>query len=204
MTTWLHRQRLDAVRTTVLACGARTIVDLGCGDGDLLIQLVREPQIERVLGIDASQPALDRLAARLEEQPSDGRAAVQLVTGSLLDRMKLDASFDCAVLVETIEHLEPGSLSMLERSVFSEMAPRSVVITTPNADYNVLLGVPAHRFRHPDHRFEWSRNRFQIWANGVGFRNGYAVRHSDIGGNHPQLGGASQMALFQRADDTIS
>jgi small RNA 2'-O-methyltransferase len=106
------------------------------------------------------------------------------------------AGFDCAVLIETIEHVDPDRLSALDRAVFRGMRPRTVVVTTPNAEFNPLLGVPPRRFRHPDHRFEWSRAKFQNWAEGVARRNGYAVRCADIGGRHPELGGASQMAVF--------
>ena len=78
------------------------------------------------------------------------------------------------------------------------MRPQHVIVTTPNADYNPVLGVPAHRFRHPDHHFEWSRDRFGQWADGVAARGGYTVTRRDVAGAHPALGGASQMALFTR------
>ena len=85
-------------------------------------------------------------------------------------------------------------------AVFRAMRPATVVITTPNADFNALLGVPGHRLRRPDHRFEWGRARFRCWAEGVARRNGYAVACRDLAGAHPLHGGASQMALFEREE----
>lgn len=110
--------------------------------------------------------------------------------------------FDCAILIETIEHLDPGHLSKLEQALFRRMRPRMAVITTPNADFNPLLGVPPHRMRHPGHRFEWGRRKLRAWCDRAADAAGYVVEVQDIAGNHPALGGASQMAVFRKADDS--
>ena len=199
MTTGLHRERLDAVHRAVVETGARSVIDLGCGDGDLLLRLAAEPGIARILGLDLSAAALDRLRARLRGQP-DGGPRIALRAASMLAPAPEMAGFDCAVLLETIEHLPPGSLSRLERAVFRVMRPGHVVITTPNAEFNPLLGVPAHRFRHPDHRFEWTRAEFHHWCDRVAAGTGYTVAVADIAGHHPVLGGASQMGVFARRD----
>jgi small RNA 2'-O-methyltransferase len=126
-------------------------------------------------------------------------AQVDLIHGSMAEARVALAGFDCAILIETIEHIDPECLSMLERAVFARMRPATVVITTPNVEFNPLLGVPAHRFRDPDHRFEWDRAKFRRWATGVADRNRYWVICRDIAGRHPVLGGASQMAVFAAA-----
>ena len=196
MTTWLHEERLEAAREAVVASGAASILDLGCGEGDLLIRLLDEPQIERILAVDICNRVLDRLRQRLDARTEPLSASVELRRGSMTEAARSHTGFDCAILIETIEHIAPERLSGLERAVFLESRPRTVVITTPNAEFNALLGVPAHRFRHPEHRFEWSRERFRLWAEGVAGRTGYTVTCHDIAGRHPALGGASQMAVF--------
>jgi small RNA 2'-O-methyltransferase len=118
-------------------------------------------------------------------------AELYLIHGSMTDAGPEFTAFDCAILIETIEHIDPGRLSALEHAVFRKMQPATVVVTTPNAEFN------PHRFRHSDHRFEWDRTKFQRWARGVAARNGYDVVRHDIGGAHPTLGGASQMAVFK-------
>lgn len=199
MTTWLHEQRMADACAVVRQCGARTVLDLGCGDGDLLVRLAVEPQIERIVGVDVCRDSLDRLRARLEALDGMEATRVELVRGSMTEGRATLTGFDCAVLIETIEHVDPDRLSALERAVFAGMRPATVVITTPNAEFNPLLGVPSHRFRHPDHRFEWDRARFRQWARGVAGRNGYQVEFRDTAGRHPTLGGASQMAVFSDA-----
>jgi len=199
MTSYLHKQRLEAVQAIVRKCRARTLLDLGCGDGDLLTLLAMDPQIEKIVGIDLSLETLQRLRRRISALKGDTGAHVDLVHGSMIEARASLAGFDCAVLVETIEHIDPDQLSALERSVFGVMRPSTVVITTPNADFNSLLGVPPDSFRHPGHRFEWGRAKFQRWALGVSSRNGYGVACSDLAGRHPVHGGASQMAVFEVA-----
>lgn len=199
MTSPLHEQRFEAVLEVVRDSGAGSVLDLGCGEGDLLVRLAATPGIDRIVGLDPSGDALGRARARLDGLAGGTCAQVALVHGSATDAGTALAGFDCALLVETIEHIEPERLSAVERSVFAAMRPTTVVITTPNADYNPLLDVPAHRFRHRDHRFEWSRAKFRQWAQGVAARNGYTAEYRDIAGNHPLHGGASQMAVFRMA-----
>ena len=196
MTTWLHEERLNAVRAIIRDRRARRILDLGCGDGDLLLPLALDPEIERIVGVDTDPAALSRLQRRLEEAASENRPEIRLVHGSMIEGGAALAGFDCAILLETIEHIDPGRLSVLERNIFVAMRPATVIITTPNAEYNPLLGVPPHRFRHPGHRFEWDRAKFLKWAEGVAERQRYSMVCRDIAGHHPTLGGASQMAVF--------
>ena len=202
MTTWLHEQRLEAVLAAIRESGARSVLDLGCGDGSLLVRLAQDAAVARIVGIDLSSDSLARLRKKLQALPDENREKVELIHGSISEPRRLLAGFDAAVLVETIEHIDPDRLSLVERRVFQDMRPETVVITTPNGDFNPLLGVPPHRFRHPDHRFEWGRAKFRSWAEGVAERNGYAVTCRDVAGAHPVHGGASQMALLRQRTDS--
>ncbi|MET4103582.1 2-polyprenyl-3-methyl-5-hydroxy-6-metoxy-1,4-benzoquinol methylase [Roseovarius sp. MBR-78] len=197
MTTTLHEARLAAVIAAVRESGAATVLDLGCGDGDLVLRLLHEPGIARITGIEIDAARLRGAQARLADTPTGG-VPVQLACASAVQAHPKLAGYDCACLVEVIEHLPPADINRLERAVFAGMRPGHVIVTTPNAEYNPVLGVPAHRFRHPDHHFEWDRARFARWGQGVAARNGYAVAFRDICGAHPGLGGASQMAIFSR------
>jgi 3' terminal RNA ribose 2'-O-methyltransferase Hen1 len=202
MTTWLHEQRIEAVLAVLRACGAKTVLDLGCGAGALALRLVHERRIGRVVGVDLSADALHDLRAGLRNEPSEIRRKLDLIRGSMSELDDTFAGFDAAVSVESIEHVDPDRLSQFERCVFANLGPATVVVTTPNRDFNGLLGVPPHRFRHPDHRFEWGRAKFRSWAAGTARRSGYDVAFRDVAGAHPTLGGATQMAVFRRRAGT--
>ena len=110
-----------------------------------------------------------------------------------------DASVDHVVSFEVIEHLDAPRLASLERAVFEFAAPATVIVTTPNREYNALFEtLPAGAFRHSDHRFEWTRAEFETWAREVADRHGYAVRFAPIGPVSEQFGAPSQMAVFSR------
>ena len=193
----LHARRLDAVEAVLADAGVRTVLDLGCGDGALLSRLAAWPAITRVVGVEPAAGRLAELRRRLADADADA-GKVELVEAALTDRSAVRTGFDAAVMVETLEHLPPERLGAVERAVFRAMAPGLVVVTTPNADFNDLLGVPGHRRRHPDHRFEWGRARFERWAEGVAARHGYDVERLDVAATHPTYGGPTQMAVFTR------
>lgn len=193
----MHRERVETVVALLLAHGVRTVVDLGCGSGALLERMISEDQFETLIGVEQSVAALDRLRSRLAAGAASGR--LRLVHGSFAEADPKLAGLDAAVLMETLEHVEPDHLSQVERAVFAVARPGLVVITTPNVESNGLLGLAPGRRRHPDHRFEWPRARFAAWAEGVGSRNGYAVAWGEIGWSHPRFGAPTQMACFSRA-----
>ncbi|MER9232816.1 3' terminal RNA ribose 2'-O-methyltransferase Hen1 [Mesorhizobium sp. M0622] len=197
----LNDLRMEAVVQVIQATGATSIADLGCGEGKLLYRLVRERWVHKLFGLDPAARELEWAAKRLKLNefggPPEGR--VTLLHGSLTYRDSRWAAVDVAVLVEVIEHLDEDRLPLVERIVFGETAPKSVIVTTPNADYNALFArLAPGAFRHPDHRFEWSRDQFEAWAAKIGETYGYATAFSGIGAEDPVLGAPTQMAVFTR------
>ena len=197
----LNDQRMEAVAEALRATGARTIADLGCGEGKLLHRLLRERWAERLIGLDPAARALEWAAKRLKLHapggPPEGR--VTLLHGSVTYRDSRWTGADAAALVEVIEHLAPARLPMLEQIVFGAAHPAAVVVTTPNAEHNALFAnLTPGVLRHPDHRFEWTRGEFQAWAGAVCAAHGYQVAFSGIGAAHAELGAPPQMAVFTR------
>lgn len=135
----LNEQRLQAVAAAVAESGARTVVDLGCGEGRLLGVLLRDARLTRVAGMDVSHRALETAARRLklEKMGERQRGRIELFQGSLTYRDARLSGFDAATLIEVIEHLDPPRLDALERVVFGAAACRTIVVTTPNREYNV-------------------------------------------------------------------
>jgi 3' terminal RNA ribose 2'-O-methyltransferase Hen1 len=197
----LNDERMAAVVEALKAAGARTIADLGCGEGKLLQRLARERWVDSLVGVDAAARDLEWASRRLKldiaSGPREGR--VRLLHGSLTYRDARWEGCDAAALVEVIEHLEPDRLPALVKVVFGAARPATVVVTTPNADYNALFpNLPAGALRHPDHRFEWTRAEFAAWCENVAMAHGYRVELSGIGAVDEQLGSPTQMAVFTR------
>jgi 3' terminal RNA ribose 2'-O-methyltransferase Hen1 len=197
----LNDQRLGTVLAVVRSFNPKKVIDLGCGEGRLVKELLGEKEIDLVAGMDVSHRALEIASDRvhLDRMTDRQKKRLQLFQGSLTYRDPRLSGYDVATAVEVIEHLEPGRMGSFERVVFENAKPGAVVLTTPNAEYNVKFEqLPAGRFRHRDHRFEWTRPEFRAWADGVGSRFGYSVRCVPVGPEDAQVGPPTQMAVFTR------
>lgn len=197
----LDELRLAAVEAALVESGARRVLDLGCGEGKLLARLLRRPQFAAIVGVDVACAALERATDRLglEDMSPETRARISLLQGALTYRDARLSGFDAAALVEVIEHVPPERLPSLELAVFAAARPGTVVVTTPNAEYNARLpGLAPGARRHADHRFEWTRAEFRAWAEGVAERRGYALGFAEIGEADPELGPPTQMGVFRR------
>ncbi len=197
----LHEQRLGAVLAALKGSGAKRVLDLGCGEGRLLALLLADRQFTEILGMDVSYRTLEMAQDKmhLDHLPPMQRERITLVQGSLIYRDARLNGYDAAAVVEVIEHLDANRLAAFARALFEFARPRTLIITTPNVEYNPKFEtLPAGKFRHKDHRFEWTRAEFQSWADNVCERFGYAVRILPIGPEDAEVGAPSQMAVFER------
>ena len=197
----LGEQRMRAVLDTLREIGGTRVLDLGCGEGRLIGELIKEPGIGSITGVDVSHRALEAANRRLhlDTLSNQQRERITLIHGSLTYRDKRLAGYDVAVAMEVIEHIDVNRLSAFEEVVFGEARPGSVLVTTPNAEYNSLFkGLPEGGFRHRDHRFEWTREQFQAWSRQVAGRRKYEVRFQDIGPEDAVHGSPTQMGVFTR------
>ena len=197
----LAEQRIGTVIATLRSSGAKRVLDLGCGEGRLLRELLKDKAFAEIVGMDVSHRALEIASQRLrlENLPTMQKERIRLIHGSLTYRDQRLAGYDAATVVEVIEHQDPPRLAAFERVLFEFARPQTVVVTTPNVEYNVKFEtLPAGKMRHKDHRFEWTRAEFCAWADTISKRFGYSVRFLPIGPEDPGLGSPTQMGIFTR------
>ncbi len=194
----LHHQRLEAVMKILVESGATRVLDLGCGEGKLIKMLLKNKQFTEIVGVDISSMVLEKAKDRFDRLPERVGKRLRLMQGSLLYRDKRLADYDAAALVEVIEHLDPARLTEFEQVIFAHAKPKLVIVTTPNSEYNVMWEqLSAGKFRHSDHRFEWTREEFKVWAGQVAENYGYEVSISSLGEETSEYGAPSQMAVFK-------
>ena len=200
----LNDQRMERVVALLRETGAQTVLDLGCGEGRLLRELLKVPGLRRIAGVEVAPRVLaaagDRL--RLDHMPDIKRQRIELLQGSLVYRDDRLKGFDAAAVVEVIEHMDAERLPAFEAALFGHARPGAVIVTTPNREYNALFeGMEPGAMRHPDHRFEWTRAEFRHWAESVAQAHDYAVRFDGIGSEDATHGHPTQVAVFARAED---
>ncbi|MDJ0737605.1 MAG: 3' terminal RNA ribose 2'-O-methyltransferase Hen1 [Nostocaceae cyanobacterium] len=197
----LNKQRLNAVVATLKETNAKRVVDLGCGEGNLLKALLKDSFFEQVTGVDVSYRSLEVAQQRLDRLhlPRNQWQRLQLFQGALTYQDKRLKGYDAAAVIEVIEHLDLPRIAAFERVVFEFAQPMTVIVTTPNIEYNIKFeNLPAGKLRHKDHRFEWTRKEFQTWGETVAQRFGYTVTFTSVGQEDPEVGSATQMGIFHR------
>ena len=199
----LNEVRMKAVVRALEASGAARVLDLGCGEGRLLKALLRVRQFHEIVGVDASATALTSAERRLrlDRLPERQRQRVALMHGAMTYRDSRLAGYDAAAVVEVVEHLEPDRVPAFERVLFEFARPGTVVVTTPNREYNANYpNIADGGLRHPDHRFEWTRAEFAAWSERVAEAHGYRVHLELVGDVDARLGAPTQMAIFERCN----
>lgn len=198
----LQAWRIEDVAQRIRELGARSVLDLGCGEGELLTRLAALPDIDRIIGVDRDPEATEAARAALSALSAPERDRVEVLTASFLDdRLGIGGRVDAVTLVEVIEHIDPRWLSVFESRVFGGLGgfeARFVLVSTPNADYNPIYGLSPGEFRHLDHRFEWGRRRFRAWAQRICGDYGYRWAISGIGSDDPVLGQPTQLVAFEK------
>jgi 3' terminal RNA ribose 2'-O-methyltransferase Hen1 len=203
--TPLAARRRAAIVERLHAAGAKRVLDLGCGEAALVAALLMDRSFTEIVGVEVSARALAIAARRLRLDRMNERQAarVKLIQGALTYTDARLTGYDAAVLSEVIEHLDEERLPTLEYAVFGAARPGTVVVTTPNVEYNVRWEtLPAGHVRHADHRFEWDRAQFQAWAEKTAETYGYRVDFGPVGDVDPEVGPPTQLAAFTRTDDT--
>ena len=199
--TPLNTQRMEAVRDAVLKSGAFTVLDLGCGECRLTSLLLGEAQIKKVTACDVSVSVLEKAAKHLhlDRMPPFRKNKLTLMQASLTYLDKRLKGYDCACVIEVIEHIEPSRLNAFERVIFEYASPKTIILTTPNREYNAKYEtMQKNTFRHGDHRFEWTREEFSAWTKHICERFGYRCEIRGIGEMDETYGNPTQMGVFTK------
>jgi len=100
----LNEQRLGAVVAALRASGAKRVLDLGCGAGSLLRELLRDKQFGEIVGLDVSIRTLEAAQRRLKvgRLPTVQANRLKLIHGSLMYRDKRLEGFAAAAVVEVV------------------------------------------------------------------------------------------------------
>lgn len=188
---------------------------MGCGSGRMLLWLKSIKHLEsiKLLDKDASelepdfngylQPGMWDMVFGRKQCAKPLR--VEVYHGDLTEPSEWLQS-DCFTLVEVVEHLELEMVERCIRVVFDYYRPKLVIVTTPNSEFNHLLrpntDADPRVFRHPDHKFEWTRDQFRQWCESVIELSNNSYSYDLHGVGHLPLsepfGPCTQIATFTR------
>jgi len=214
----LHQERHMLVMDLLVEAGATSVIDLGCNSCKLL-RLLKGllPNVTYLAGLDMDKYILEDSSKMLRPLPGDWLMrrtlplTIELLHGSCGEAEAAQAfktvrnlHVDAVTSVELIEHLDPGTIATFPATVLGVIQPKVWIVTTPNSDFNELFPNFTGPFRHWDHRFEWSRKEFKVWANQVAedFPE-YSVTFHGAGfweATRESHGPASQVVVFTKKE----
>lgn len=195
----LNACRQAAISEALARSGAKTVIDLGCGDGTLISFLLEQDRYARLAGMDVCAKNVALARKRIAARAGRGVLPADIFTGSLTCRDKRMDGYDAAVLSEVIEHFEPDRMEIVMENILGKSRPRLLVVTTPNQAYNGEFPfLEPGGLRHPDHRHEFDEAGFAEFCRRHAVRFGYEVGHSFIGENLPRIGAPVLMGVFTR------
>ncbi|XP_072166868.1 uncharacterized protein [Diadema setosum] len=202
----LYVQRYEEITRITKEWQPKKVVDIGCGELKVIRLLKFHAYIHELVGMDIDKEVLRGHRYLIEPLPAHylkplpHPLVISLLHGSITKPDSRLLNCDLAVCVEVIEHLYPDDVAEATRVIFGFMQPTKAVFTTPNSEFNVLFP-GLQKFRHPDHKFEWTRREFQAWGDRVCDEYGYSVEYSGLGTGpegSEHLGSCTQIALFSR------
>jgi len=181
------------------------VVDFGSAELSFLKNLKSISSVREISAVDIDGEVLESNIFRAAPLAADylirrpEPLTIIIYQGSIADRDTRLRQYDAVTCIEIVEHLHEDVLSQFAETIFGFIRPKIAVVTTPNADFNVLF--PALKgFRHWDHKFEWTRQEFSTWCNDIVAKYPfYSVKIDGIGSappEHQHLGCCSQVASF--------
>ncbi|KAG0092070.1 Small RNA 2'-O-methyltransferase [Podila epicladia] len=199
----LWMQRRQFIRQVIDENKATSVIDYGCGEAALTSILIGETwqdhQIRRIACVDIDLDCVTSAASACQPQEYDlgdglrvHDLTIDLYQGSVSEADQRLMGYDALACVEVIEHLHPDTLTGFWKTVLGAYSPGLVIVTTPNAEFNVnfpqlMYGTPDSTFRHWDHKFEWTRKEFEEWCTSAAHEYGYSASFTGVG-NLPNQG----------------
>ena len=121
-----HRRRLVVELAQRFASNARSVLDVGCGQGELLKALARAFGDVDLTGADVSK---ESLAISRRKNPAFSFVQIDLAAADFAERHSSQLeSFDLVVCCEVLEHLDDPARGLAE---VARVARHSVLLSTP-------------------------------------------------------------------------
>ena len=197
----LNELRYEKIAETVSQLKPESVVDFGSGEGKLSERLGLIAGVREILAVEPSQSAAVKAAARFHKaQENEHFTMPKTLWGSLFYFDERLQGKDAIILCEVIEHIDEDRLPKAMDTILHAYRPGALIITTPNREYNDVYEME-ERFRHTDHRFEWTRAEFQQWCLERNNQEFYGLQFEGIGEEHDLQGHPTQMCIFTRKEE---
>ncbi len=113
-----------------------SLLDVGCGDGKMIFEIMKFSKDKRVMGVDLSEKAI-RFAKAFNYENG-----AEFCCGNLT---QIKEKFDIITLIETLEHIPNEQVEKLISNIYDRLDKGGILIVSVPADN---LPVAAKHYRH--------------------------------------------------------
>jgi ubiquinone/menaquinone biosynthesis C-methylase UbiE len=155
-------RRITKATLALIPSHARSLLDLGCGDGEYTVEIARAAEMDRVVGVEPSLVPL-----RVALQKGRKLESIRLAAASAYELPFRDASFDVGYLRGVLHHLDHPIDALREALRTCAM----VVIVEPNGYSPVLKFLErASRYHREHNEKSYSPAQLDRWICSLGGR----------------------------------
>jgi 2-polyprenyl-3-methyl-5-hydroxy-6-metoxy-1,4-benzoquinol methylase len=142
------------------------IVDLGCGEGNYVIDLARKMPPEQIYyAIDTNEECRETVKNKVAKKQLQNVQILESLDQFLENPPEEKYN---VLLSEVIEHMTVEEATALAKRVITLPNVGQVFITTPNKDFNKNYVFDSdEEMRHDDHKFEFTPKEFEDWVEKV-------------------------------------
>lgn len=165
-----QQKRLKEIRKVISSEGARSLLDVGAGDGSITYALQKEFLDIDIYATDYSEKSLLQL---------EKLGIKNFYLNLLCDNVSLPAQYDIICAMEVLEHLQNAENILLD--LYSN-AKKCFFFSVPNSGYwpyrlRLLMGrFPAQWRVHPaEHLRFWTIKDMRSWLDSLGLENKYEI-----------------------------
>jgi len=173
---YAHEQRIDVVES--LIDFKRSIIDFGCGHGDFAKRLNHrlEKTNKRYYAIDKDDEMLRVVKKRMKD-------AENVIFGASFPEDMIEGEDFDVIMSEVIEHMKKDEATKVVKDILGKQHVKSLIITTPNKDFNTFFLFYDDEMRYEDHQFEMGKEEFIKWVGEItgDIKNGLGLQLLEIG-----------------------
>lgn len=157
--------RINTISKIIPTCN--TVVDFGCGEGKFLPIARKIDESHYYIAIDKNAECLDKIEHKADLKGLDNVITYSSIDEFMNDRITGNEDKYVVMMNECIEHNELDEAKSIISKFLDDKYCTTIIITTPNMEFNQFYNMGEGELRHEDHKFELTEEEFKSFIQSI-------------------------------------